>query len=217
MKVYGRSLNPHLLSFWYEHAAVGRIGLVHIDIVTARLIGWAERRVTPDGEPSPWAHVFVFLKPRSGVPWIAESDLNVPLPGFRPKPNGPQENPIYKWSHPAVDHAVVLDPALQDHQLIQFEEGVRQILRAGYTYRVGELAEAWVAMRKHDLRYRGRLHRDDAMHCGHFVRDCLRGAGCDPLGPGVLPENTVPDLIAHAFPVVAEWHAAQPESEDAGA
>ena len=75
MKVYGRSLNPELLSFWYEHAAVGRIGLVHIDIVTARLIGWAERRVTADGEPSPWAHVFVFIRPRSGVPWIAESDL----------------------------------------------------------------------------------------------------------------------------------------------
>ena len=110
----------------------------------------------------------------------------------------------------------MLDPALQDHQLTRFEEGVRQILRAGYTYRVGELAEAWVAMRKRDLRYRGRLHRDDSMHCGHFVRDCLRGAGCDPLGPGVLPENTVPELIARAFPVAAKWHAPQAESKDAG-
>jgi hypothetical protein len=214
MKVYGRSLNPQLLSFWYDHAALGRIGLIHIDLVTARLINWAESRVTPDGEPSPWAHVFVFLRPRHGVPWIAESDLNVPLPGFRPKPNGPQVNPIYKWSHPAVDRVAVLDPGLSDQQSARLEEGVREILRGGYTYRVGELAEAWLAMLKHDLTYRGRFHREDSMHCGHFVRECLRLMDCDPFGPDVLPENTVPELIAHAFPVVAEWHAPQPDSTE---
>jgi hypothetical protein len=212
MKAFSRSINPELLSFWYAHAQAGRIGLVHIDIVTARLIGWVERRVTVHGEPSPWAHVFVFLRARSGVPWIAESDLNVPLPGFRPKPSGPQENPIYKWSHPAVDRVAVLETGMSDQQVLRFEQGVRQILRAGYTYRVGELASAWMAMLKRDLSYRGRLHRKDAMHCGHFVRESLRYAGCDPLDPDILPENTVPELIAQAFPVVAEWHA--PKEKD---
>ena len=208
MKTFGRSINPQLLSFWYEHAAFGRIGLIHVDLVTARLINWAERWVTTDGEPSAWAHVFIFLPLRNGIPWIAESDMNVPLPGFRPKPNGPQENLIYKWSHPAIDRAIVVDPGLNTAQLKKLQEGIRSILNAGFTYRVGELAEAWVAMVKRDLTYRGPLHRDDAMHCGHFVRECLKAADCDPFGPHILPDNTVPEHIAQVFPMIAEWQAA---------
>lgn len=213
MKAYSRSINPDLLRFWYDNAKPGLIGLVHIDFVTAKLINWVERRITPDGEPSPWAHVFLFLKPRHGIPWIAESDLFVPLPGVYPKPNGPQVNPIYKWSHPGVDRAIIVDPLLAVHQIERLEDVVGQLLRAGYTYRIGELAEAWVALNKHDLTYRGKLHRDDAMHCGHFVRECLHALNCDPFGPDILPDNTVPELVAQAFPAVAHWPAPIVESE----
>ncbi|RPH96383.1 hypothetical protein EHM69_01585 [candidate division KSB1 bacterium] len=207
MKAFSRSINPELLSFWYDYAAPGRIGLIQIDVVTARLINWVERRVTPSGEPSPWAHVFFFIRPRHGVPWIAESDMNVPLPGFRPKPSGPQKNLIYKWSHPGINRAAILDPGLSALQVEDLEKIIRRLLNAGYTYRVSELAEAWIAMVKQDLTYRGPLYHSDSMHCSHFVRECLRLIGCDPLGASVSPENTVPELIAQAFPVVAEWCA----------
>ncbi|MBU0507566.1 hypothetical protein KKH27_01835 [bacterium] len=205
MITYSRALDCDLLAFWYEHARPGRIGLISIDVITARLIGWAERNLTPNREPSPWAHAFIFLRPRSGVPWIAESDMQVPLPGFRPKPNGPQENLIYKWSHPAVDRAVVLDPGLTEQQLLDVQRAITLYLDGGFRYSVSELAETWIALERGDPMFRGPLHRDDSMHCGHFIRSCLQSAGNDPLRSELLPENTVPEHLAQAFPVAAEW------------
>lgn len=213
MITYSRSLNTQLLDFWYAHAAPGRIGLIGIDVITARLIGWAERHVTADHQPSPWAHVFLFIRPRHGVPWIAESDMPVPLPGFRPKPSGPQENPIYKWAHPAVDRAAVLDPGLSASEYLAVENGIAPFLKGEYRYRVSELAETWVALERHDPAFRGPLHRDDSMHCGHFVRACLRLVGRDPLCPDLLPENTVPEHLAQSFPVVAQWRRAELREE----
>ena len=205
MKVFGRSLDPQLLNFWYEQAAPGRIGLIGIDVITARLIGWAERRVTADHQPSPWAHAFFFLRPRHGVPWIAESDMQVPLPGFRPKPDGPQENPIYKWAHPAVTQAAVLDPGLSPTDLAAVEQRVAHFLKGGYTYRVSELAETWVSLERADPAFRGPLHRDDAVHCAQFVRECLQAAGRDPFPSDLLSENTVPEHLAQTLPIIAEW------------
>lgn len=205
MKVFTRSLDSGLLDFWYTHAAPGRIGLIGIDVITARLIGWAERRVTANHQPSPWAHVFLFLRPRHGIPWIAESDLQVPLPGYRPKPNGPQVNPVYKWAHPAVTQAAVLDPGLSPSELTAVEKRIAHFLKGGYTYSLAELAETFVSLERQDPAFRGRLHRDDAVHCAHFVRECLQQAGRDPLPTDLLPENTVPEHYAQVFPIIAEW------------
>jgi hypothetical protein len=202
-------LQCDLLTFWYRYGRPGRIGLIGLDTPPAKLIGWAERRVTPNGDVSAWVHVFMFSQKRHGVPWLVESDLHVPLPGFRPKPNGLQENAIYKWAHPLVTRARVVDAGLSDDQVARAVLEAQRLMQSGFTYRVSELAEAWVAMTKRDLRFRGRLHHEDAMHCGHFLRNCLRAADCDPFGSNVLPENTVPELFAQAFPTVAEWHGAE--------
>ncbi|MDD5087423.1 MAG: hypothetical protein PHI18_01315, partial [bacterium] len=163
-----------------------------------------------DHQPSPWAHTFLFLQPRHGVPWIAESDLQVPFPGFRPRPNGPQENPIYKWAHPAVNQAIVLDPGLSPSELTAVQRRVHQFLHGGYTYRVSGLAETWVALERRDPAFRGPLHHDDAVHCAQFVRECMREAGRDPFLSDLLPENTVPEHLAQIFPRIAEWR--RPES-----
>jgi hypothetical protein len=197
--------NPDLLAFWREHAMPGRIGILHIDFIAAKLITWGEKWVTPTGQPSIWTHSFMFLEPKDGIPWIAESDVHVPLPGFRPKPDGPQLNPVSKWSSLTVDRAAVLDTGLNDAQLHEAEQKVLELLHAGYTYRFTELAEAWVAMIKHDLTYTSPLHHEDSMHCGHFLRIVLGAAGCDPFGAAVLPHNTVPELFAQSFPIIAEW------------
>jgi len=210
------SLNPDLLSFWYEFASPGRIGLVHLDAPAARVINWAEKWVTPDGKPSWWTHVFLFTHPRSGVPWIAESDVSVPLPGFRQKISGPQENLIYKWCHPIVDRAAVADLQLSREQCDRLEAAAHALIRQRYTYRLSELAGTFLALATRDLRRRRSVRRmlrekDDSMHCAQFVRLCLSAAGCDPWGEPVRPENTVPEHYAQAFPIVAIWpHPPEP-------
>ncbi|HEY3294715.1 MAG TPA: hypothetical protein VGL38_04720 [bacterium] len=209
MKKSPRLTDPNLLEFWRTYAAPGRIGLIHINFVAAKLINWGEKWVTPTGEPSPWTHVFMFTKPRRGMPWIAESDFHVPLPGFLPKPDGPQENPVQKWSSTTIDRAAVVDTGLTHEQFEAAEHAAQHLMSSGYSYRFAELAEAWVAMLKHDLTYVSPLHRDDSMHCGHFLRECLSAAACDPFGPGVLPHNTVPELFAQKFSHIAEWSKPQ--------
>jgi hypothetical protein len=205
MKIINRSLNPALVEFWYAHVKPGQIGLVHLDFPPAKIINWAERFATPDGKPSPWAHGFIFLKPRNGVLWLAESDVNIPLPGFRSKPDGPQENVIYKWSHPMIDHAVVLDTGMTESQFDRIENIAAQLHQAGYTYGITSLLQSGIALAKKDLAYRARIGTETSMHCGHFLRACLMQAGIDPFGEAVLPENTVPALFPMVFPVIAEW------------
>jgi hypothetical protein len=205
MKFYVRDLNRPLLDFWYQYAQPGRIGLLHLDFLPAKVIGWAERQVTPGHKASLWVHVFLFGTPRHGIPWIFESDRNIPLPGFRPKPNGPQENPIYKWSHPFVDHAIVLDPRFEGDQVTKLLNKAAELVQSRYTYRFSELIDAWVAMERHDLHHRGRWHQNDSMHCGHFIRECLGAVGYDPFGPDILPDNTVPELFFQKIPALAEW------------
>jgi hypothetical protein len=205
LKKSPHSTNAALAEFWLANAVPGRLGLIHVDLVAANLISWGEKWVTPTGEPSSWTHCFMFIESRNDVPWIAESDVHVPLPGFRPKPDGPQQNSVLKWSSTMIDRASVLDPGLTPEQFEQAEAKARALLSAGYTYRFSELAEAWVAMMKHDLTYVGPMHREDSMHCGHFLRACLAAASCDPFGLNVLPHNTVPELFAQAFPQVAAW------------
>jgi hypothetical protein len=205
MKAYTREIDPALAAFWRAHAAPGRIGLIHIDMALAKLINWAEGLVTPNGEPSLWTHCFLFIESREGEPWIAESDAHVPLPGFRPKLDGPQENSIDKWAISVIDRALVVDAGLSIEQIRRTEATAKALIEAGYTYRYSELADAWIALLKKDLKYTGPLYSPDSMHCAHFLRECLKAAGCDPFGDNILPKNTVPEFFAQKFPPLAEW------------
>jgi hypothetical protein len=203
------SLNSELLEFWRIHGEPGRIGLVHLDFPPAKLINWAESWATPDGKPSPWVHCFIFLTPRDEMPWIAESDMNIPLPGFRPKADGPQENPVTKWSFSSVDQAIVLDTGIRPDQFQPIEHVAQMLHDQGYTYSVRSVLESAMALFRHDLSYRGPLHQPGSMHCGHFLRQCLALAGLDPFGPSVAAENTIPALFPTVFPTIGEWRRNQ--------
>jgi hypothetical protein len=200
------SINPDLLAFYQTHAKPGRIGLIHLDFAPAKLVNWGQKGLTKDGKSSRWVHAFLFLKPRDNELWIAESDVNIPLPGFRKKAvDGPQENSIRKWSGHVVDQAAILDANLSPEQTEKALQRAKELLSEGYFYGPISLAGTWIAILKKDLRHHSLLHREKAMHCTRFTRECLRAAGRDPFGSNVRPENTAPELLFQTFKVVAEW------------
>ena len=139
------------------------------------------------------------------MPWIAESDMSLPIPGFRKASDGPQFNPVSKWLQ-RIDQAAVIDPQLTSAQMKIAESKAEELTRAGFKYGLINLGGTYVSVLKHDLSHHSFLHRESAMHCGHFVRVCLKVAGIDPWGEKVCDENTAPELIYQQFPPVAEWH-----------
>jgi hypothetical protein len=193
-----------VLGFWQRHARPGRIGLFHLDYAPASLINWGQKRLTADGKPSPWVHCFMFIDERNGVPWIAESDLSLPIPGLRKMVDGPQVAPVTKWQR-LIDRALIVDPQMTSEQFTRAKSQAARLAQSGLHYSLINLVGAWVAIQRGDLSHRSVFHRRRAMHCGHFVRVCLREAGIDPWGARVLDENTAPELIAREFPVIAEW------------
>jgi hypothetical protein len=199
------TINPELLEFWQTHGQPGRIGLIHLDYPPAKVINWAERFATPDGKPSPWVHCFLFLRKDDGYFRIAESDVYVPLLGIRPKPDGPQENSIRKWSHPLVDHVMVLDSGVTEEQFLRMEHAAQDLHEAGYTYGISSLVQSGIALVRQDMNYRGPLYQPTSMHCGHFLRHCLQLGHVDPFAASILPEHTVPALFPQVLPIVAEW------------
>jgi hypothetical protein len=200
------SRNPELTAFYEEHARPGRMGLVHVDFAPAKLINWGQKRLTPDGKPSRWVHIFFFTEQRNQEWWIAESDVNVPLPGFRKNvTDGPQESPLRKWSGVVVDQAAIVDAGLTEAQTQMVFQRARELIAGGYFYGTFTLAGTWIAILKKDLSHRSILHRKKAMHCAHFVRECLIAAGCDPFGEKIRPANTAPETIYQTLNVIAEW------------
>ena len=197
--------NPALYEFWLKHAKPGRIGLFHLDFPPAKLLDWGQKELTPDHRPSRWVHGFLFIETRDGDAWIAESDRNIPLPGFRHKLNGPQTKSIRKWAIVAVDEAVVLDSRMTEEQYLVARRRVDELMYEHYSYSLLALAGTWAAIRHHNLAHHSLLHRHYAMHCSQFVRECLRAAGADFLCGDVSAENTVPELIYQSLPIVAEW------------
>ncbi len=198
-------MNAALLEFWQEHGRPGRVGLFHLDFAPAKLVNWGQKRLTLDGKPSPWVHSFLFIEPRDGVPWIAESDMSLPLPGLRKPINGPQLNSVAKWSGMRVDRAAVLDPHLTNEQYERARSRAEELLHEHYFYSLTALAGTWIAILKNDLRHHSLLHRDKGMHCSQFVRTVMGAAGADFLGDEVSLENTAPEMLYQRLDIVGEW------------
>jgi hypothetical protein len=194
-----------VLDFWTEHARPGRVGLIHLDFAPAKLIDWGQKRLTRDGQPSHWVHAFLFIESRNGVPWIAESDASVPWLGVRKPVDGPQINPVTKWSGGTVDRAVVLESGMSDEQYQIARTRAETLTHEHYHYSLIALAGTWISVLRNDLRHRSLLHRIKGMHCGQFVRTCMNAAGVDLLSEDVSLENSAPELIYQHLPVVAEW------------
>jgi hypothetical protein len=199
------SFNSRLQDFYVEHGKPGRIALVHFDFAPAKLINWGQKKLTPDGKPSRWTHAFFFIEPREGIPWIAESDVRLPLPGFHNRSDGPQINSSRKWSSTIIDGAVILDPGLNSEQYKKVRAHADYLLTCGFKYGLVALAGTWIAILKHDLSHRSIFHRNSRMHCSQFVRECLKAAGVDPWGDKIASFNLSPEALYQQFPVIAEW------------
>jgi hypothetical protein len=198
-------INQDLLTFWLEHARPGRVGLIHLDFAPARIVNWGQKRLTRDGKPSRWVHAFMFIESRDSVPWIAESDARIPLPGFRKKVDGPQINSVKKWSGFVVDEAAVLESHLTEEQYRASRACVDELHRGNHIYSLVALVGTWVAIRKHDLRHHSILHRAKGMQCSQFVRQCIAAARRDFLDEDVSMENTAPEMVFQRLDLVAEW------------
>lgn len=199
------SFIPALQEFYIEHGRPGRIGLVHFDFVPAYLINWGQKKLTRDGKPARFTHAFFFIETRENIPWIAESDINLPLPGFLNRTDGPQLNSSRKWSSTIIDDVAVLDPVLNEEQYQRVRNHANYLLQQNLKYGLVALAGTWFAIRKGDMTHRSILHRDSRMHCSQFVRECLRAAGVDPWGKRIASFNLAPEALYQAFPVIAEW------------
>ena len=81
------NINRALLQFFTEHYKPGTIGVVGTKHTLGMAIREAQKRIPPDGKPSPWSHAFIFGDMRldrrgpagkvSRSPYIFESNLKV--------------------------------------------------------------------------------------------------------------------------------------------
>jgi hypothetical protein len=199
------TFDPGLQEFYRKYGKPGRIGLVHFDFKPALLINWGQKKLTRDGKPSRVTHAFFFIEGQEGIPWIAESDVNLPLPGFHNRLDGPQINSSRKWSTTIIDDAVIVDPVLSDDQYMHVRKHVDILLGQNLKYGLIALIGTWFAIRKQDLSHRSIFHRDSRIHCSQFVRECLRAAGVDPWGDCVASFNLTPEAIYQEYPAIADW------------
>jgi hypothetical protein len=199
------SFDRYLQNFYVEHGMPGRIGLVHFNFVPAKLINWGQKKLTRNGKPSRWTHAFFFIEPREGIPWIAESDVKLPLPGFHNRSDGPQINSSRKWSSTIIDDAAILDPVLNSEQYGKVRAHTDCLLTCRLKYGLVALAGTWIAIQKNDLAHRNVFHRDSRMHCAQFVRECLKTASVDPWSDKIASFNLSPEALYQQFPVIAEW------------
>jgi hypothetical protein len=198
-------VNPELLEFWRAYAQPGQVGLVGIRFCLARLVEKGQARLTADGQPSEWAHAFLFQSPRDGVPWIYESDTGFMVHGlFRWVPRA-QENSVVRWSGHRMVRACVLDAGLSEGQVEATLARARELISRGTKYRLREMLGTWIALERGHLEKESLFHTRNALHCGAFVRACLLAAGVDPFGPGIAVSNTAPELLYQKLPVIARW------------
>src|SRR3989449_10893751 len=105
-------MNQALLSFFNQHYAPGRVGLIGQDDLKGRLIRDAEAGITPDHKPSKWSHTFLLAERRAdgrndGRIYIFESDLRVSVDDWEVQ-NGVMESRLVKWCLDNVSHGCVL-------------------------------------------------------------------------------------------------------------
>ena len=101
----GKRLNKELLGFFVSHYARGRVALVGATDFVSEAVRAGQKKLTPDGKPSLWSHVFILgeLRPDRRGPgatmgrsaYIFESDLHIEPQRLQLR-NGAQENWIGK-------------------------------------------------------------------------------------------------------------------------
>lgn len=202
-----KAINPKLLQFFTNQYRPGLVGLIGTGDFIGEAIRQAQRRVTPDGQPSLWSHTFILGEkrwdcrgPSAGRTqslYLFESDLKVKL--FKPQVrNGAQENWIGKWCSADVENAAVIDFNLNGDQLLDVMATALQLVDEQVLYPIQELLGTWWAIIAGRQWLTNPLDDPHAMYCSAFVRYCYKAAGKDFLGDSVSISNTTPEDVARA-------------------
>jgi hypothetical protein len=208
-------LQQHLLEFFGAHYGRSRIGLVGTHDFVGMAVRHGQRKLTANGEPSLWSHVFIMgdIRPDRRGPggttgrsvYIFESDLHVD-PGKTQLWNGAQENWVGKWCSELADHAAILDFSLTEEEKDAVLGTALQLRDEQIKYPLLELVGTWWAIIMQRLWAPNPFDEPHAMYCSAFVRYCYRAGGRDFLGEEVAMSNTAPEHIAQSAPFLAEWH-----------
>ncbi len=188
--------SPEVWTFFVSHFRPGRIGFVGLDDMVGMAIREAQRRLTLDGTPSRWSHVFLMGEKRvDGELYIFESDLEPDLerPQFR---NGAQESRLKKWCVEAVEHAAVIDVLEEDSLRNDLVAGALDFVYGAHVaYPIAQLVGTWWQIIAARLWRANPFEDATALYCSSFVRHCLRKVGVDPVSEGIHLSNTAPEHL----------------------
>ncbi len=211
-------MNQALLSFFNQHYAPGRVGLIGQDDLKGRLIRDAEAGITPDHKPSKWSHTFLLAERRAdgrndGRIYIFESDLRVSVDDWEVQ-NGVMESRLVKWCLDNVSHGCVLGMNLSTAETTEL---LTQALSYAYDeehlrYPVGELFGTLWAIITRRLAKKNIFDDKHAVQCATFVRMCYQAIGQDPVTGAVHLTNTSPESFyqSQVFTFRKEWHRPTP-------
>lgn len=183
------------LDFFRRHAAPGCIGLVGGSSALDRGIRYAQRRLHPEGKPSPWSHVFVFQGERiDGAAWLIESDFDVTRGRLR---SGVQENRVDKYADAkGYPNLAVLDFGLKPEDVRRLLSAALDLVARRTPYALTGTLKTYWALRRKSL---DRASEKDEIYCSALVRALYRHVGID-LAPGVAVHHTTPDHVARSVP-----------------
>jgi len=203
-------MNQALLTFFEQHYAPGRVGLIGQDDLKGTLIRGAEAGLTPDHRPSKWSHTFLMgERRRDSNVYIFESDLRVSVKDWEVQ-NGVMESRIVKWCLDDVSHGCVLGMDLTaDLAQRLVTKGLEYAYDEDHLrYPVGELFGTLWAIITHRMARRNIFDDKHAVQCATFVRMCYQAIGRDPVTGPVDISNTSPESYyqSHAFTFRREWH-----------
>jgi len=194
-------MNQKALSFFQQHYAPGRIGLVGARDAVGMLIRNGQRGLTADGNASKWSHTFIFGDRRNdgrsdGSIYIFESDLRVD-PKHWQVLNGAMESRVVKWCGDEIDNACVLGMNLTPQETSRI---VSEGLRLAYDdqhlqYPVGELFGTLLAILTGRMGRRNVFDDRYAVQCATYVRMTYQVIGKDPLTGETHISNTSPEKL----------------------
>jgi hypothetical protein len=181
--------------FWRQYAKKASVGLVGGASWIHKAVCGAQAVITPDKNPSLWAHAFVFTGRRSdGYDWIAESDIVVHLSRLQIS-NGAQEARIDKYYGTGKAlHCAVLDFGLSGEGAEKVVAKALEMVAKKFMYPVSGLLGTWFAYLVHSERGRNRLNTQHALYCSAFVQEAYSAVNID-LAPGVATTNTGPEHL----------------------
>ncbi len=197
--------------FIERYAAPGRIGLVSGSSPSCRLIGRAQRHVTPDQESSLWSHAFLFQGRRpDGHHWVVESDLEIRRKHIA---LGVQENRAAKFHDESEFPCLaIMDLPLDPAQTDAIFKRALDMVAGHVRYSLRELVGTLMALRHQGLRGQDNLlARDHSIYCSAFVRHVFHAANFD-LTPGLEVKNTTPEDIFQSTAVRHTWLLERPRT-----